>query len=271
MSNSQQHPRTHISNPALVAAAVTTLLPHVAFASVGAGSGLPYEDTFAKIVTSLTGPWAWTVAIVCVVIFAYNAIQRGGDLGGSTMAFLGPAFICTLLLGTKKLMTFFGQGALLASPASLLALAGAFTVGVIATLLMLGSATLTIYRAYQRLARQALQVAHESPTTAGNATALSLEAPAAGHAVGTRALSTSEPSKPELFDSLLEQCQTRLFMAGDNVSPPEELRAALSKVDDAGHALVFSSPRSGKCSLPIEVSPPAAAAMRSWPRNEISK
>jgi type IV secretion system protein TrbC len=134
----------------IAAPAVTLLAPHVAFASVGAGAGLPYEDTFSKIVTSLTGPWAWTVAIVCVVIFAYNAIQRGGDLGGSTMAFLGPAFICTLLLGAKKLMTFFGQGALLVSPASMIVLVGAFTVGIIVGVMMLAPITLQLYRSYRK-------------------------------------------------------------------------------------------------------------------------
>lgn len=115
----------------LVAAVVTlagNLLPHVAFASVGAGAGLPYEDTFSKFVTSLTGPWAWTVAIVCVIVFAWRAIQQGGDLGGSTTAFLGPAFICTLLLGAKKLMTFFGQGAMLATSGSTLVAVTAFAV-----------------------------------------------------------------------------------------------------------------------------------------------
>lgn len=257
MSNSQQHPRHHFWIPSLAAAAITTLLPHVASASVGAGAGLPYEDTFSKIVTSLTGPWAWTVAIVCVVIFAYNAIQRGGDLGGSTMAFLGPAFICTLLLGTKKLMTFFGQGALLASPASLLALAGAFTVGVIATLLTLGSATLTIYRAYQRLARQNLQVAHASPTLADNEVALPHEAQAAGPAADASALRAAECSNPALLDAILQHCPTKIFIAVNN--------------EDVGHTLPFGSTQSAMSTRPIQVAPPSASPLRSWPRSETSK
>jgi type IV secretion system protein VirB2 len=124
--------------------------PHVALASVGAGAGLPYEDTFSKIVTSLTGPWAWTAAIVCALIFAWRMIERGGDLGGSTMGFLGPAFLCTLLLGAKKLMSFFGQGALLTSPAVMLVLGGVFIVGVGAGLLMLAPVTFQLYRSYRR-------------------------------------------------------------------------------------------------------------------------
>jgi type IV secretory pathway VirB2 component (pilin) len=111
--------RKHSSLLPLITAVVSGFLPTAAFASVGAGAGLPYEDTFSKIVTSLTGPWAWTVAIVCVILFCWRAVERGGDLGGSTMGFLGPAFICTLLLGAKKLMTFFGQGALIESVAQL--------------------------------------------------------------------------------------------------------------------------------------------------------
>lgn len=143
-------PSTKLFGFGSVLAAVAAF-PHVAFASVGAGAGLPYEDTFSKIVTSLTGPWAWTVAIVCVIIFAWRAVERGGDLGGSTMAFLGPAFICTLLLGSKKLMSFFGQGAMLATPASTLAIGAAFAIGVVAGWLMLGAATLKLYRSYQLL------------------------------------------------------------------------------------------------------------------------
>ena len=126
------------------------LQPHVALASVGAGAGLPYEDTFSKIVTSLTGPWAWTAAIVCALIFAWRMIERGGDLGGSTMGFLGPAFLCTLLLGAKKLMSFFGQGALLTSPAVMLVLGGVFIAGVGAGLLMLAPVTFQLYRSCRR-------------------------------------------------------------------------------------------------------------------------
>jgi type IV secretory pathway VirB2 component (pilin) len=72
MSNSKQ--KLWLSS--LVAAVAAYLQPQAAFASVGAGAGLPYEDIFSKIVTSLTGPWAWTVAIVCVIIFAWRAVER---------------------------------------------------------------------------------------------------------------------------------------------------------------------------------------------------
>lgn len=134
---------------------VSLLLPHVASASVGAGAGLPYEGTFAKIVTSLTGPWAWTVSVVFVAIYAYNAIARGGDLGGATLGFLGPAFLCTLLLGVKKLMSFFGQGAMLTEQPSLLAIAMIFGCGLAVGALMIGWIVLPVYCRSQRLLQNA--------------------------------------------------------------------------------------------------------------------
>lgn len=134
----------------IASTAAALALPHTAFASVGAGAGLPYEDTFSKIVTSLTGPWAWTVAIVCVIIFAWRAVERGGDLGGSTMTFLGPAFICTLLLGAKKLMTFFGQGAMLTAPPELPALWLAFGGGIVGGVLLSGWGLATLYSRWKR-------------------------------------------------------------------------------------------------------------------------
>ncbi len=121
-----------------IIAVASSFVPRAAFASVGAGAGLPYEDTFSKFITSLTGPWAWTVSVVCVALFLYRAIERGGDLGGATLAFLGPAFICTLLLGVKKLMGFFGQGAML-SPACAGVSFNALARGIALALLLIGS------------------------------------------------------------------------------------------------------------------------------------
>lgn len=150
----------------LGAAAPILFLPHVAFASVGAGAGLPYEETFSKIVTSLTGPWAWTVAVVCVLIFAWRTIERGGDLGGSTMAFLGPAFICTLLLGAKKLMGFFGQGAMLTGTTPLLALSAVFQLGVLIGMLTTAVFAWRQHRRHEQQLRLLVSVAHPKPTPA---------------------------------------------------------------------------------------------------------
>jgi hypothetical protein len=88
-----------------------------------------------------------------VIVFVYRAVERGGDLGGSTLGFLGPAFLCTLLLGATKLMTFFGQGAMLtASAARLWAPVGC---GIVAGMLIFGWAvTLPLYRRHKRLLLQ---------------------------------------------------------------------------------------------------------------------
>jgi hypothetical protein len=78
------------------------------------------------------------------------------------MAFLGPAFICTLLLGSKKLMTFFGQGALLAAPdvaapsSGVVALMDAFDVFVLAHVVLGGCvAAFVLYRRQLRVRHEA--------------------------------------------------------------------------------------------------------------------
>lgn len=91
------------------------VVPSLVFASVGAGAGLPYESVFAKILTSLTGPWAWTVSVVGVLVALYRGIERGGDLTFGVWAFVGPAFLVSMMLGVKSLMGFFGQGAVVAT------------------------------------------------------------------------------------------------------------------------------------------------------------
>jgi hypothetical protein len=66
------------------------------------------------------------------------------------MTFLGPAFICALLLGAKKLMSFFGQGALLTTPASMVVLGATFALGILAGMMMLAPVTLQLYRSYRQ-------------------------------------------------------------------------------------------------------------------------
>lgn len=162
MSNAHKHRWL----PSLLLAFAAYTLPRIAWASVGAGAGLPYEDTFSKVITSLTGPWAWSVAVLAALMFCWRAVERGGDLGGSTLGFLGPAFICTMLLGVKKLMSFFGQGALLTTPASLIVIGATFALGIITGVLALAPVTLQLYRCYKRQALlQAQPQAFEAQVT----------------------------------------------------------------------------------------------------------
>jgi len=91
------------------------LAPQHAFASVGTGGSLPYESWLANLRNSVTGPVAFALSIIGIVV-AGGVLIFGGDLNGffRTMIFL--VLVMALLVGAQNIMsTFFGQGAEIAS------------------------------------------------------------------------------------------------------------------------------------------------------------
>lgn len=95
--------------------AVLLLIPEHAFASVGAGGDMPYEDGLGKIRASVTGPVAYTLSIVGIVVAGITLIF-GGDMSGffRTLVFL--VLLISLLIGAQNFMsTTMGRGAELAS------------------------------------------------------------------------------------------------------------------------------------------------------------
>ena len=91
------------------------LAPQHAFASVGTGGSLPYEPWLANLQNSVTGPVAFALSIVGIVI-AGGVLIFGGDLNGffRTLVFL--VLVMALLVGAQNVMsTFFGRGAEIAS------------------------------------------------------------------------------------------------------------------------------------------------------------
>ena len=86
--------------------------PH-AMASSTQGGGLPYESWLTKLQDSVTGPVAFTLSIVGLVI-AGGVLIFGGELNAffRTLCFL--TLVMALLVGAQNIMTnFFGHGAVI--------------------------------------------------------------------------------------------------------------------------------------------------------------
>ena len=86
-----------------------------AHASAGTGGGLPYEGWLNNLRASVTGPVAFALAIIGIVI-AGGTLIFGGDLNGFFRTLIFIVLVMALLVGAQNMMsTFFGQGAVLAS------------------------------------------------------------------------------------------------------------------------------------------------------------
>lgn len=85
-----------------------------AHASAGTGGGLPYEGWLNNLRASVTGPVAFALAIIGIVI-AGGTLIFGGDLNGFFRTLVFIVLVMALLVGSQNMMsTFFGQGAVLA-------------------------------------------------------------------------------------------------------------------------------------------------------------
>jgi type IV secretion system protein VirB2 len=85
-----------------------------AHASAGGGGGLPYESALMKLQQSATGPVAFVLSIVGIVV-AGGTLIFGGDLSGffRTMVIL-VLVIGILVSSVNVLQTLFGHGATVA-------------------------------------------------------------------------------------------------------------------------------------------------------------
>ena len=86
-----------------------------AVASEGTGGSLPYEPWLASLRNSVTGPVAFALAIIGIVI-AGSILIFGGELNAffRTLVFL--VLVMALLVGAQNMMsTFFGRGAEIAA------------------------------------------------------------------------------------------------------------------------------------------------------------
>jgi type IV secretory pathway VirB2 component (pilin) len=95
--------------------AVFTLLPQHAQAAEGAGGALPYEGWLTALRTSVTGPVAFALAIIGIVI-AGGVLIFGGDLNGFFRTLMFIVLVMAFLVGAQNMMAnFFGRGAEIAT------------------------------------------------------------------------------------------------------------------------------------------------------------
>ena len=101
----------------LVLFSLLLLLPEHALASVGSGGSLPYETWLGKLRDSVTGPVAFTLSIVGIVI-AGGVLIFGGEINAFFRTLIFIALVIGLLVGAQNMMeSFFGKGAELANAA----------------------------------------------------------------------------------------------------------------------------------------------------------
>lgn len=93
-------------------AALFVAMPEQAFASVGDGGGLPYEGPLGQLRASVTGPVAFTVSMIGIVVAGCTLILAGGDVSGFFRTMVIIVLIVSIIIGAQNLMsTFFGRGA----------------------------------------------------------------------------------------------------------------------------------------------------------------
>ncbi|MCU7927550.1 MAG: conjugal transfer system pilin TrbC [Candidatus Thiodiazotropha sp. (ex Dulcina madagascariensis)] len=108
-------------NGMIIGALIATLAmmmmiaPGEAHASVGTGGSLPYESWLGNLRASATGPVAFTLALVGIVV-AGGILIFGGELNAFFRTLVFMVLVMGLLVGAQNMMsTFFGRGAVIAA------------------------------------------------------------------------------------------------------------------------------------------------------------
>lgn len=84
-------------------------------ASEGSGGSLPYETWLTNLRNSVTGPVAFTISFVGIVV-AGGVLIFGGELNAFFRTLIFIVLVMALLVGAQNLMTtFFGRGAEIAA------------------------------------------------------------------------------------------------------------------------------------------------------------
>lgn len=84
--------------------------PHLALASEGTGGSLPYESWLTNLRNSVTGPVAFALSIIGIVI-AGGVLIFGGDLNAFFRTLVFIVLVMALLVGAQNMMgTLFGRG-----------------------------------------------------------------------------------------------------------------------------------------------------------------
>jgi type IV secretion system protein VirB2 len=84
-------------------------------ASEGTGGSLPYESWLTNLRNSVTGPVAFALSIIGIVI-AGGVLIFGGDLNAFFRTLVFIVLVMALLVGAQNMMgTLFGRGAEIAT------------------------------------------------------------------------------------------------------------------------------------------------------------
>lgn len=87
------------------------IVPDSAMATTGAGGGLPYESWLSDLRDSMTGPVAFTLALIGIV-GAGGVLIFGGELNSFLRTIIFLVLVMALLVGAQNMMSgFFGSGA----------------------------------------------------------------------------------------------------------------------------------------------------------------
>jgi type IV secretion system protein VirB2 len=90
---------------------LSMLMPQDAAASASTGGGLPYEPWLESLRNSVTGPVAFALSLVGIVVSG-GVLIFGGDLNGFFRVLIFIVLVMALIVGAQNTMsTFFGRGA----------------------------------------------------------------------------------------------------------------------------------------------------------------
>ena len=99
--------------PMLIAVLLIGSIPLPAEAATGAGGALPYETWLNALRTSVTGPVAFAVSIIGIVV-AGGMLIFGGELNHFFRSLIFLVLVMALTVGAQNMMgTFFGTGAVI--------------------------------------------------------------------------------------------------------------------------------------------------------------
>ena len=92
----------------------------LAMASSSNGGNLPYETWLTNLRNSMTGPVAFTLSLLGIIV-AGGVLIFGGELNAFVRTLVFVVLVMGFLVGAQNMMsTFFGQGALIGSVKELL-------------------------------------------------------------------------------------------------------------------------------------------------------
>ena len=108
----------------LTLAVLLLVIAHPSFASDAGGGGLPYEGWLNNLRKSVTGPVAFALAMIGIVV-AGGVLIFGGELNAFFRTLIFLVLVMALLVGAQNLMSsFFGGAEINAQSSSLLTLKG---------------------------------------------------------------------------------------------------------------------------------------------------